>query len=240
MHRIRPLVTRTIRARPAVEISARRALTIIELLVCIAILTVLAALAAPAIQQARESARRTMCRSQFRQIGLAVGGHCAAQPQLPTSEIAPWPIVLSPWLEQTSLAARFDRTRDVFGSESNARLGSEPFLLLLCPSDQPILVDPWSWMAANAAFNVEFNGRRLSDCTDGLSQTILVAEVLGEHRMPWIIGPEKHVDTVESAHQGIFHVLLGDGSVRPLNSEIATLVLRALSTPAEGVPVTDL
>ncbi len=95
--------------------AARRgAFTLVELLVVIAIIGVLVALILPAVQAAREASRRTACKNNVRQIGVAMQNHISAHnafpagkkytgPQhLPTTQSISWSAILLDYLEQSN------------------------------------------------------------------------------------------------------------------------------------------
>src|SRR5262245_50828336 len=91
----------------------RRGFTLIELLVVIAIIAVLVSLFLPAVQQAREAARRTQCRNNLKQFGLAIHNYAEALGRFPLSlEAAPIAMsvhsFLLPYLEQQALYDQID------------------------------------------------------------------------------------------------------------------------------------
>ncbi|MFI4874823.1 MAG: DUF1559 domain-containing protein [Blastopirellula sp. JB062] len=95
----------------------RSAFTLVELLVVIAIIGVLIALLLPAVQQAREAARRMSCKNHLRQVGLALHNYHDVHLKFPFGRIGDTtveqqcaPTMLLPYLEQSALYDQFDFT----------------------------------------------------------------------------------------------------------------------------------
>jgi prepilin-type N-terminal cleavage/methylation domain-containing protein len=134
---------------------ARPAFTLVELLVVIAIIGILVALLLPAVQAAREAARRSQCGNNLKQIGLAVhnyhdvykslppgGWDCPNHPQTPCNGwnqnpgpwMTTWSICILPFMEQQPLYDKYDAKRHNMDSVNLPVL--QTFIeTYLCPSD---------------------------------------------------------------------------------------------------------
>jgi prepilin-type N-terminal cleavage/methylation domain-containing protein len=136
----------------------RGGFTLVELLVVIAIVGVLVALLLPAVQAAREAARRSSCTNNPRQLGVALLNYESAKKALPPGQYAPYLDVqayrhgncfsvqaqLLPFVEQENFRRQFNFKIDVYEGQNFLAALNMP-TLLLCPSE-PDRGDPVSNM----------------------------------------------------------------------------------------------
>jgi prepilin-type N-terminal cleavage/methylation domain-containing protein/prepilin-type processing-associated H-X9-DG protein len=174
---------------------ARRGFTLVELLVVIAIIGILMAMLLPAVQTAREAARRSSCQSNMKQIGLAIHQFESANRMLPTggegtdySTVSDGTntgnigrtkfaktglfVALLPYIERNDLWSMFDVTksyRDTSNNSSgvsNAYVAQRDINVYLCPSN------PYLASKDPAGFgNLDYFATVYCDISDGLTRS---------------------------------------------------------------------
>ena len=128
----------------------RRAFTLIELLVVIAIIAILIALLLPAVQQAREAARRSQCKNNFKQVGLALHNYHESHSLFPPGSLIAdsacgfriqargwaWSVYILPYLDQATVYNQYTFTDFYYNTTvTDWAAGANQIAVYLCPSD---------------------------------------------------------------------------------------------------------
>ena len=178
--------------------AVRTGFTLIELLVCIAIIAVMCAMLLPAIQNARESARATQCRSNLAQLGEAFHAYHLTQGSLPSGSVdlqSPavagpgrfvwgWAIQLLPYLGEQNRSSGLNASLGVLAPANAAILERVPHGLN-CPSST--INEPIGYAGCHndrlTPLQADNNGVlflnshiRFEELVDGLHQTLLLGE----------------------------------------------------------------
>jgi len=242
------------------------AFTLVELLVVIAIIATLIGLLLPAVQGAREAARRIACSSNLRQVGLALLAHADAKRALPPGGMRcptarfyghSWWVHIFPFLEEQGVYDRFDKT----GKASGTQYQSTGWILIgdgvgnlhnrsllngfilpaaQCPSSpMPVLIDDSNGTRASGAAFVGIAG----SVDHPTAQTIVNGNGGGTFSAGGLLVAEKPV-RVQSVTDGMSKTMLAaeqsDYSRMPDGSQkdcrVSGLITMSLSSYFPGDP----
>lgn len=206
----------------------------------------------PAVQAAREAARRMTASNELKHIGLAMHNHHSAYKSLPDRAIRDadgkpllsWRVKILPFIEQGALYREF-HLDEPWDSEHNIKL------LPRMPStyvDPSVPLEP-----GHTVFQVPVGEKvlfhdtgtpRFREVLDGLSNTIMVVECNREKAVPWTkpedvtINLSSPMTQMGNTHANGFHVLMSDGAVKFIANSIDQDLFRALLTTTGREPIT--
>ena len=240
---------------------------LVVLAACVPVLLVcggiLLALLLPAVQAAREAARRAMCTNNLKQIGLALHNYHDAHGTFPPAFVADkdgkpkhsWRVLILPFMEHKDLYDQyhFDERWD---SPHNLELAAKMPVQYRCPSDPTSATTgqtDYVMLVGPPAVSDGPHGRRYSEFAHA-GQTIMVVEAAGKG--PCWLAPDDlevakmsfaidcptdphHPDTnnISSYHPVVANALFCDGSVRPLEKDISSKTLEAMTAIDGGAAV---
>jgi prepilin-type N-terminal cleavage/methylation domain-containing protein/prepilin-type processing-associated H-X9-DG protein len=197
----------------------KRGFTLIELLVVIAIIAILIGLLLPAVQKVREAAARMKCQNNLKQFGLALHNYHDANSKLPPGRDSmdySTHMYILPYIEQNNVCNAMNMMMG-WNDMSNAMVAATHISIFECPSDPGMSSVPAQWaptsyrvnqgsgllwgMPPTSPSNVNYgfpapNGpfylnsaTKLTDITDGTSNTAMVSEALVGSFNPGVTNP---------------------------------------------------
>ena len=217
-------------------------------LTSVAVVGILVALLLPAVQAAREAARRTQSMNNLRQIGLAMHNYNAVHNHLPArassgedgKPLLSWRVHLLPFIEQQALYEQF-HLDEPWDSKHNSQLIPMVPEIYRNPSS-PAGPDKSDYMVPVADGTI-FGGKegaQFSDIADGTAGTIMAVEVNPDSAVVWTkpddfqYNPAEPLAGLGKAHPGGFLALFADGHVKFIDNRIPPQTFRELLMMADN------
>jgi prepilin-type processing-associated H-X9-DG protein len=216
---------------------------------------ILLALLLPAVQAAREAARRAQCSNNLKQIALALHNYHDTYGEFPPAYFTDengtpthsWRVMILPFLESAPLYSQysFDEPWD---GPNNSQLAGQMPTAYRCASAPATSSNTTGYMAIVGPGTAwpGAQSQKIMQITDGTSNTILVAEVAGSQvnwmaptdldvtRLPMAINAAKDGTAISSHHPGGAQAAFADGSTRFLTETISPQTLQGLITAQGG------
>jgi len=215
---------------------------------------ILVALLLPAIQSAREAARRSQCSNHLKQIALAFHNYHDIYGTFPPAYIPDengqpkhsWRVLILPFLEHSDIYDQYDFD-ETWNSPNNLAVTSQAIPVYACPSNSggALGSTETNYMVITGP-NTVFDGAKackISEILDGSSNTLMVVEVSGT-RVNWAEPKDLDASTITyplgspggnspaSRHPGGLMAAMCDGSVRFIRDDTAPQMFDALMTKA--------
>ena len=211
---------------------------------------VLVALLLPAVQSAREAARRMQCSNNMKQIALALYNYESIHKSFPPAfttdasgkPLHSWRTLILPYMEQSALYNQIDLNKP-WDDPVNLPFSQVVIPTYACPSghtDSPektcyqVVIDPSGIFTGPAVCN-------LSTISDGTSNTILVVETESQNAVPWMAPSDTDLPTFlargqsrSSHHTGGGNVAIADGSVVFLSDSVDPKTASSMVSKAGG------
>ncbi len=206
------------------------------------------------VQRAREPARRSQCKNNLKQIGLALHNYHDQYHAFPPAytvdadgkPLHSWRTLILPYMEQKALYDKIDLTKP-WDDPANADAFKVSIETYRCPSE-PGPATHTTYLAVvtpNSCFRPG-ESARLSDIKDGTSNTLMVTEVDSEHAVHWMAPTDADESlflaissTSKLVHTGGVQAAFADGSVRFLNVGLSAQIRRALISIDGNESLTD-
>ena len=209
---------------------------------------ILVALLLPAVQAAREAARRTSCVNNMKQIMLGLLNYESSHGYFPAQAnfdedgkpLLSWRVHILPYLEEQTLFDQF-HLNEPWDSPHNKKLIDQIPQIYSCPSSPLQGAKTTYLMPQGKGLFLEGKERiTLRQITDGTSNTAALVEVKDKHAVIWTRpddlewNPKKPLAKLGSCHPGIFSMAFVDGHIQVISMDIDAKVLKSMFTRNGG------